>query len=190
MPKLGMEPIRRDALVKATIAEIGARGTLDVTVARIARRAGVSPALAHHYFGGKDDILAAAMGAILRDYGTAVRAALVGAATPDARLEAIVRASFDPPNFTPAVVSAWLNFYVQARSSDAAARLLRIYQRRIVSNLAHALRPRLGAGAPAAAEALAALIDGVYIRQALGPRGADPVKTVMTYARALKAAAP
>ena len=30
MPKVGMEPIRRDALVKATIAEIGAAQSLDV----------------------------------------------------------------------------------------------------------------------------------------------------------------
>ena len=52
MPKLGMEPIRRDALVKATIAEIGAAQSLDVTVGQIARRAGMSSALAHHYFGG------------------------------------------------------------------------------------------------------------------------------------------
>ena len=48
MPKLGMEPIRREALVKATIAEIGAAGSLDVTVSQIARRAGMSSALAHH----------------------------------------------------------------------------------------------------------------------------------------------
>ncbi|WP_295317559.1 TetR family transcriptional regulator, partial [Roseobacter sp.] len=54
MPKLGMEPIRRSALVDATIAEIGVRGSLDVTVGQIARRAGMSTALAHHYFGGKD----------------------------------------------------------------------------------------------------------------------------------------
>lgn len=51
MPKLGMEPIRRRALVKATIAEIGLAGNLDVTVSQIARRAGMSSALAHHYFG-------------------------------------------------------------------------------------------------------------------------------------------
>ena len=57
MPKVGMEPIRRDALVRATIAEIGEAGSLDVTVSRIAKRAGMSSALAHHYFGGKDQIL-------------------------------------------------------------------------------------------------------------------------------------
>jgi TetR/AcrR family transcriptional repressor of bet genes len=51
MPKLGMEPIRRAALVSATISEIGRAGSLDVTVSQIARRAGMSSALAHHYFG-------------------------------------------------------------------------------------------------------------------------------------------
>ena len=42
MPKLGMEPIRKAALVKATITEIGRVGSLDVTVSQIAKRAGMS----------------------------------------------------------------------------------------------------------------------------------------------------
>mgnify|MGYP006256819121 CR=1 FL=1 len=44
MPKVGMEPIRRDALVKATIAEIGAAQSLDVTVG-LRDRATVVPLL-------------------------------------------------------------------------------------------------------------------------------------------------
>ena len=36
MPKQGMEPIRREALIAATIAEIGATGSLDITVSAIA----------------------------------------------------------------------------------------------------------------------------------------------------------
>ena len=35
MPKLGMEPIRKAALVKATIVEIGRTGSLDVTVSQV-----------------------------------------------------------------------------------------------------------------------------------------------------------
>ncbi|MBT3465617.1 MAG: TetR family transcriptional regulator, partial [Rhodobacteraceae bacterium] len=72
MPKVGMEPIRRSALVQATIAEIGAAGNLEVTVGQIAKRAGMSTALAHHYFGGKDQIFLAAMRHILREFGTEV----------------------------------------------------------------------------------------------------------------------
>ena len=144
MPKLGMQPIRRAALVKATIAEIGEAGTLDVTVSRIARRAGVSSALAHHYFGGKQDLLVAAMRHILSVYGTAVRRALARAETPRDRVDAIVAASFAPGQFEPAVIAAWLNFYVQAQSAPGARRLLAVYQARLRSNLVDALRPLAG----------------------------------------------
>lgn len=53
MPKKGMEHLRREALTRAAIIEIAQTGVLDLTVARIASRAGVSSALAHHYFGSK-----------------------------------------------------------------------------------------------------------------------------------------
>ena len=133
MPKIGMEPIRRDALVKATIAEIGAVGSLDVTVGQIARRAGVSSALAHHYFGGKDQIFLAAMRHILSDFGNEARARLEQARTPRARLAAVIEASFAAVNFQTEVVSAWLNFYVQAQTNPEALRLLRIYHARMLS---------------------------------------------------------
>ncbi|SLN16811.1 HTH-type transcriptional regulator BetI [Pseudoruegeria aquimaris] len=167
MPKVGMEPIRREALVLATIAEVGAAGSLDVTVSQIAKRAGVSSALAHHYFGGKDQIFLAAMRHILTAYGREVRAALHGKTDPRARLEAIIRASFTDAQFGPEVISAWLNFYVKAQQSPEAARLLRLYHRRLHSNLLHDLRPLTGRNADEIARSIAALIDGVYIRQAL-----------------------
>ena len=165
MPKLGMEPIRREALVKATIAEIGAAGSLDVTVSQIARRAGMSSALAHHYCGGKTEIFLAAMRRILTDFGAEVRQQL--AAAPEGqRAAAIIRASFAPSCFTPDVISAWMTFYVLAQTNPQALRLWRIYQHRIRSNLAHALRGQIQ-HPEAAAATLAALIDGLYIRAAL-----------------------
>jgi len=172
VPKLGMEPIRRDALVKATISEIGRAGSLDVTVAQIAKRAGMSSGLAHHYFGGKDQIFIAAMRHILGIYGAQVRGALAVAKGSRARLEAIIRASFEAGNFRSEVISAWMNFYVQAQTSKGAKRLLHVYQARLRSNLMHDLRPLVGARAPMLADNIAALIDGLYIRHAL--RGADP----------------
>ena len=178
MPKLGMEPIRRDALVKATIAEIGDVGTLDVTVSRIARRAGMSSALAHHYFGGKEQILVAAMRYTMGVFAAEVRGALVMADSPRARVEAIVRASFSPRNFRKDTVAAWMNFYVLAQVSDEARRLLSVYQRRLRSNLCHALRPAIGDGAGDAADRIAALIDGEYLRQSLGRRQPDRVHAV------------
>ncbi|QBF32867.1 transcriptional regulator BetI [Thalassococcus sp. S3] len=166
MPKIGMEPIRRSALVKATIAEIGEAGSLDVTVSQIARRAGMSSALAHHYFGSKDQMLVAAMRHILTIFGAEVRGALVMAQTPQARVEAILRASFSAQNFRPETVAAWLNFYVQAQQADQVRRLLTVYRRRLHSNLLYGLRPLVDTPEETA-EVIGALIDGVYIRQAL-----------------------
>ena len=65
MPRIGMEPLRRKALVDATLRAIGQHGSLDVTMSDIAREAGVSPALAHHYFGSKQQLLVATIRSLL-----------------------------------------------------------------------------------------------------------------------------
>lgn len=184
MPKVGMEPIRREALVKATIAEIGRAGSLDVTVAQIARRAGMSSALAHHYFGSKEQIFLAAMRHILTLYGAEVRGALAAAEGPRGRLVAIIRASFASSSFRREVVGAWLNFYVLAQTLPEAKRLLGVYQARLRSNLVHDLRPLVGVRAEGIARGLGALIDGVYIREALArgtPDGAAAAALVLDY---------
>ena len=184
MPKLGMEPIRRASLIKATISEIGAAGTLEVTVSRIAKRAGMSSALAHHYFGSKEALFLAAMRHVLSLYGAEVRGALATAQGPQARAHAVIRASFTPTNFRREVVSAWLNFYVLAQSNPGARRLLTVYQRRLVSNLRHSLRPLVGTRADTVARGIAAMIDGVFLHAALGnggPNGAAAAAQVEAY---------
>ena len=167
------EPIRRDAIVKATIQEVARAGTLEVTVAQIARRAGVSSALAHHYFGSKEAIFVAAMRHVLIVYGAEVRGALATAETPRERVEAIVRASFGATSFRRESVAAWLNFYVLAQYLPEARRLLAVYRHRLRSNLLHDLRPLVGDRAEVVTEGLGALIDGVYLRQALAGRAPD-----------------
>jgi TetR/AcrR family transcriptional regulator, transcriptional repressor of bet genes len=179
MPKLGMEPIRKAALVNATIAEIGRTGSLDVTVSQIAKRAGMSSALAHHYFGGKEAMFLAAMRHVLTLYGAEVRGALAMASGHEARLQAVVRASFTPANFRREVVGAWLNFYVMAQTVPEARRLLGVYQRRLRSNMLHDLRPLTGHRAGDVAESLAALIDGVYLREVLTAGGTDRSRAVV-----------
>jgi TetR/AcrR family transcriptional repressor of bet genes len=187
MPKLGMEPIRKAALVKATIVEVGRAGSLDVTVGQIARRAGMSTALAHHYFGSKEALFLAAMRHILTLYGAEVRGALALARSPAARIEAILAASFSPANFRREAVGAWLNFWVLAQTVPPARRLLAVYQGRLRSNLAHALRPLAGPQTAALAEGLGALIDGLYLREVLKagpPDGAAAIATARDYLHA------
>lgn len=163
----GMPQSRREALIDATIEEVGRSGTLDVTVAQNARRAGVFSALAHHYFGGTEQIFCRTMRHILKLQIASVCSAQAEAQSPHARLEGIGRASLEPVNFRHDVVVAWMNFHVLAKVSDEIRRLLSVYQRRMRSNLLHEVRPLAGDRAPAIAETLATLIDGIYLRSAL-----------------------
>lgn len=168
MPKIGAGAVRRKAMIEAAIVEIGEAGSLDVTVSQIARRAGMSPALAHHYFGSKDQMFLAAMRHILRLYGESVRRRMALVDTPLLRIHAIIDASFAPDQFDREVVAAWLTFYVRALQSDEASRLLQVYARRLHSNLVFNLRQLVdGESAQSIAQGLAAMIDGFYIRHAL-----------------------
>lgn len=179
-----MEPIRRASLIKATIAEIGDVGSLEVTVSRIAKRAGMSSALAHHYFGSKEAMFLAAMRHVLTVYGAEVRGALAAAEGSEARARAVIRASFSAASFRREVVAAWLNFYVLAQTQPEVRRLLLVYQRRLVSNLRHALRPLLPARASEVAASIAAMIDGAYLHAALGsalPDGTRAAARVEAY---------
>ncbi len=185
MPKIGAEAVRKAQLIEAAIRSVGRSGSLDVTVAQIAREAGMSSALAHHYFGSKTQIFLAAMRQILTNYRDAVRQGLQGCETPAARLEAIVEASFARPNFDRETVAAWMNFYALALIEPEAARLLAVYHRRIHSNLVFNLRPLVGDRSENVAETLASLIDGVYLRTALSrnPAGPNAAAIVRGYLR-------
>ena len=179
MPKIGMEPVRRRALIDATVAAIGEAGTLDVTMSQIAGRAGVSSALAHHYFGAKDDLLRATMRSLLADLGREVRSALGRAQTQRERVSAIIAVNFSEPQFTAGVIAAWLAFYVEAQRSPDMRRLLAVYARRLHSNLTHALTRLLPRDeARRTAEGIAAMIDGLYIRRALKLGAPDPASAI------------
>jgi TetR/AcrR family transcriptional regulator, transcriptional repressor of bet genes len=184
MPKIGMQSIRSSALIDAVIAEIAQTGSLDVTVSQIAKRAGMSSALAHHYFGSKNSMFVAAMRHILTIHGTEVRKRLAKLSDPRKRLEGIILASFSEQNFRPEVVSAWLNFYVFAQKSGEVARLLAIYHRRLQSNLRHELRRLLPDEVIPVAEGIASMIDGAYVRRVVRHDGglpSRPEKLVLDY---------
>lgn len=174
MPKLGMEPIRRQQLIDATISAISQHGFADTTVARIARAASVSAGIIHHYFGGKNELLEAAMRAILQDLHRELNARLTGLGDPRARLYAIIDGNFTEAQFAPQAIQAWLAFWSQSPYVPSLRRLQHINARRLRSNLLHALgqlqsRP----AAEATATGMALLIDGLSLHGALSRGGID-----------------
>lgn len=154
-------------------------------MSEIAGRAGVSSALAHHYFGAKDELLQATMRHLLAELNADTRQALTATRTPRERVQAIIAVSFSNKQFQPETIAAWLSFYVEAQKSTALRRLLRVYARRLHSNLMSGLillLPR--SDADHAAEGIASMIDGLYIRRALKdgtPNAASAVALVEDY---------
>jgi TetR/AcrR family transcriptional regulator, transcriptional repressor of bet genes len=174
MPKLGMGPIRRKQLVEAAIAVIHEEGFTNATVARIARRAGVSSGIVHHYFADKDDLLFATMRALLAELRRDTIGRQREASGPRERVNAIIDASFGDTQFDEQVFSAWLALYGNARQSERLQRILALYHRRLRANLMHdltKLMPRNDAAC--LAEGIGAMIDGLWLRYALTGKPAD-----------------
>ena len=53
MPKVGMEPVRRQQLIDATLNSVAELGLHATTINSISKRAGLSSGIISHYFGGK-----------------------------------------------------------------------------------------------------------------------------------------
>lgn len=175
MPKLGMAPIRRRQLIEATIASIGEHGFGGTTLARVSRRAGLSSGIVAHYFRDKAGLLEATMRSLCGDLRRQIAAGLARSATPHERVMAVVDTALAPEQFAPAVVSVWLCFWAQLGQEPTLARVQHAYERRMHSNLVHALRRTVDTkSAVEIATGLSALIDGLWLRSALGGGALDP----------------
>lgn len=175
MPKLGMAPIRRYQLIEAAISVIHEQGFNHATVARIARRAGVSSGMVHHYFKDKDELLFATMRHLLAELRSDASMRLKAATHPFDRIRAIIDASFGETQFDERVFSAWLALYGNARQSERLQRILGIYHRRLRSSLLHDLKHLIAVeDANRLAEGIGAMIDGLWLRYALTGKPDDP----------------
>ena len=162
------EEARRVQLIEVTIDSLAEVGYVGTTLAEIARRAGVSPGLVSHYFGEKDGLLEAAFRTLARTLAVRVRARLVQARTPRARVQAVIDTNLAPEEFDQRTGTAWLAFWGQVLHVRGLKRVQTAYQRRMLSNLRSDLRRMIpGEEARSLAAMIAAMIDGVWLRAAL-----------------------
>lgn len=165
MPKVGMEPLRRQQLIEATLNVIGEVGLANTTFSLISKEAGMSTGIISHYFGNKKGLI----DATVRYLVSQLR---VKGNYPDpfSRLMGIVDANFAPIQKSRASGRAWLSFWAQSTQDDGLHRLQQINRNRLISNLAHSFRALLpDEKVKDAAETTAALIDGLWLHCALEP---------------------
>ncbi len=167
-PARASDANRRQLLVDVTIDSLAELGPSGTTLAQIAGSAGVSPGLVAHYFADKDGLLAAAFRALVARVNQQLRWRLAGAGTPRERIRAIIDAHLSPEEFDERIGRAWLAFWSQVPQVESLARVQKVYQRRLISNLRSSLgqllpRPQ----ALELAAVIAALIDGTWLQAAL-----------------------
>jgi betaine-aldehyde dehydrogenase len=159
---------RREQLIEMTIDSLAEVGYVESTLTRIGKRAGVSAGLVAHYFADKDGLLEATFRTLVARLGVRVRARLRQAHTPRGRVQAIIDANLAAEEFDRRTGTAWLAFWGQVPHVGRLRRVQHVYQRRMLSNLRHALRPLLEPQeARSLAAMIAAMIDGVWLRAAL-----------------------
>ncbi len=167
--------VRRAALVDAAVASLAARGVAAASVRDVAVRAGVSPGLIGHHFGGFGALLVEAYRHVVARVDVSIEAALAEAGDdPDRRLRAFLEASFQPSIVDHDLLSAWLGFWGLVRSEPAAAAVhaetYGAYRARI-ERLLSAVAGARGAeiDARAGAIGLSAMLDGMWLELCLDP---------------------
>jgi TetR/AcrR family transcriptional repressor of bet genes len=94
-PKLGVRPVRRDQIVRATIRCLARDGYAGLTMKRLAAEASLSQGILHYYFRDKAAMLAAAALRVTADLDRRVAAEARGARDARAQLRAIIRACLE-----------------------------------------------------------------------------------------------
>ena len=110
-PKLGMAPVRREQIVRATIRCLARDGYAGLTMKRVAAEAAVSQGILHYYFRDKAAMLAAAARRVTGDLDRRVVTESRGARTARERLRAVIRAclrtAVDNRDFWTVFIEFW-----------------------------------------------------------------------------------
>ncbi|RDV29136.1 transcriptional regulator BetI [Alteromonas aestuariivivens] len=168
MPKVGMEPIRRQQLIEATLESVAELGLHATTINSISKRAGLSSGIISHYFGGKDGLLEATVRFLLNNLRTTLVSKTQNGCTPKERLMFIVEANFSVVQQSARSTKTWLSFWAQSMHAPRLGRLQRINAQRLYSNLLFSLNSLMSkSDAQKAAKLSAGMIDGLWLRAVL-----------------------
>lgn len=167
---------RRADLIEATAACLAEHGLAGTNVRAICAKAGVSPGLLRHYFGGIDDLVAETYQAT-SDRMDAIFAAAVENAggDPRARLTTYLTASFRPPVTDPELLGAWTAFWALARSDARMAAIHAESYAGYRARLGELLTACGAADSERLAIMLTAMVDGLWLELSLdaGSFGAE-----------------
>jgi len=175
-PKVGVAPVRREQIVRATVRCLARVGYTRLTMKQVAREAAVSQGILHYYFADKRAMLVATLEVIARDLDRRVAAAQSRTGRdPRARLRALVRACLEVavgrPEYWIVFVEFWGEMLHDRRLRDLNTEVYARTRRLIARLVAEGVRAgRFRAVDPARAAAVVlGLIDGLSLQLTFDP---------------------
>lgn len=162
-------PVRRQQLIESTIAVLARKGYAGLTVADVAKEAGLSAGIVIFHFNSKDELLAAVLGALAAEYRRHWEASMNAAGPkPGDRLKSLLLSDFDTDVYTREKLAAWVAFWgeIQGRpfydqicaGSDAARQAAtEALCREVIAEGGYGLDPAL------TARGLESLGDGLWV---------------------------
>ena len=176
-PKVGVAPLRREQIVRATIRCLARDGYAGLTMKKVARTAGVSQGILHYYFADKRAILVAALEMVMADLDRRVAAAQArGPRDPRARLRALITACLrlarEEREFWAVFVEFWGEMMHDRRLREINAALYRRVRRQIGALVAQGIEVGTfrRVDVVQAAAVVLALVDGVSLQLTFDPR--------------------
>lgn len=177
MPKVGMEPVRRQQLINATIESVAQKGLQATTINSISKNAGMSSGIISHYFGGKQGLIEATVRYLLTNLKEDLINKVDENTTPTQRLMFIVESNFALVQQRQDTTRTWLSFWAQSMHDKALHRLQNVNSKRLQSNLGFSLKQLMPTEqAKLAAELTAAMIDGLWLRAVLSQSNENKFK--------------
>lgn len=170
--------LRREELILATLKSIELYGISGTTIKTISGIADISIGLVNHHFGTKQALIEAAVRFLLAQLKQDLLArveplAQVSSREKQARLrlDRIVETNFTAFQQSSAAASTWLSFWAESAHSSELSRLQQVNARRLHSNLLFSLNQLIQDRQCAidAADTVAAMIDGFWLRSTLSP---------------------
>ena len=107
---------RRGQLIESTIEVIYREGLSRLTLAKVARDAGLSTSIVNFYFKTKEQLLLETLQTVSQEYEAAVDKAFESSPDPIETLRALVDATLDPELCTPARAAVWYAFMGESQA--------------------------------------------------------------------------
>ncbi len=129
---------RRQQLIEAAMTSIAEHGLANTTVSRVAEAAGLSQGIMNFYFESKQALLVSTLEYVESEFQRVRRDTKRSAAkTPEAQLDAIIEATFDPVVSNPLYQGVWDAFRGEARVRADYKRVCSAYE---ISQLKETIR--------------------------------------------------